>query len=502
MNKFEDQYAAALDDADALQPLRQQFIIPTRGQLKHTTLEAIGDPIKKPDVEPCTYLCGNSLGLQPRLVQQYTAAYHQTWATKGVYGHFKKIENSPLDTWVNSDEDVMEDMANIVGAHKDEVVVMQTLTANLHFAMVSFYRPTKERYKIIIESKAFPSDHYAIESQIQHHGLNPIEAMVTIEPSSPTTPTLSTAHILSVIDNHASDTAVLLLPAIQFYTGQFFDIATITAHAQSNGIKVGWDLAHAVGNVPVSLHDWNVDFAAWCNYKYMNCGPGSIGGLFIHNRHTHPSSNVATNPSTDASSATDGQAAPLPRLAGWWGSSKSTRFAMTNVFEPIPGAAGWQLSNPSVADLTAVRASLDVFKQTSMSALRNKSIVLTQYLQDLLEILMAKESDEGGLSGGRSFRIITPLNAEARGAQLSLRLAPGLLDGVMEVLEENGVVVDERRPDVIRVAPAPLYNNAKDVLRFVRVFAEACQKARSGGTKGGGVMVDGGKEGKGWSEIK
>ncbi|TKX26325.1 kynureninase-1 [Elsinoe australis] len=487
MDKFGDAYAANLDSKDSLREFRDQFIIPTKGQLKRTNLEGSGEPIKKTDVGLCTYLCGNSLGLQPRLVSQYTAAYHDTWATKGVYGHFKVIEDSPLDTWVNADEDVMEDMGKIVGAQKDETVVMQTLTANLHFAMISFYRPTKERYKIILEGKAFPSDHYAIQSQIQHHGHDPTDAMVLLEPPSPTKPTLSTAHILSIIDTHAASTALLLLPGVQFYTGQLFDIPTITSYAHSKGVTVGWDLAHAVGNVPLALHDWNVDFAVWCNYKYMNCGPGAIGGLFVHSRRSHPPSDSA----------------PLPRLAGWWGSSKSSRFAMTNTFEPIPGAGGWQLSNPSIADLTAVRASLDVFKQTSIGALREKSRVLTQYLQDLLEGLLEREDGESGLSGGRSFQIITPLDPEQRGAQLSLRLAPGLLDGVMEVLEEEGVVVDERRPDVIRVAPAPLYNNAEDVLRFVRVFGEACRTVREGSKgNGGGLMVQGGSDQKGWSEVK
>ncbi|KAG8626218.1 hypothetical protein KVT40_005163 [Elsinoe batatas] len=481
MANSNNDHAITDDTQDAARHLREQFIIPSRSQLKRTTLEAVGEPLKDADIRPCTYLCGNSLGLQPKLVSQYTAAYHQTWASKGVYGHFKEIEDSPLQPWLNVDDAVAEDMGIIVGAGKDEVAVMQTLTANLHFAMLSFYRPSKNRYKIIIEGKAFPSDHYAIESQLQHHGYEPSKAMITIEPPSPSVPILTTDHILSVIDAHASTTAVLLLPAIQFYTGQFFDIATITAHAQSRGITVGWDLAHAVGNVPLQLHDWNVDFAVWCNYKYMNCGPGAIGGLFIHSRR--------------ASASTS----PLPRLAGWWGSSKSSRFAMTNTFDPIPGAAGWQLSNPSVADLTAVRASLDVFKMTSMAELRKKSLVLTQYLQDLLFSLANNQGD----NGQKNFEIITPLYPEQRGAQLSIRLSPGLLDGVMHVLEEQGVVVDERRPDVIRVAPAPLYNTAEDCLRFVDVFGEALQKVKVGKIgKDGGTMVEGGKEAKGWSEVK
>jgi kynureninase len=317
--------------------------------------------------------------------------------------------------------------------------------------------------------------------------------MILLEPSDPSNPILSTQQILSTIDKHAQETALLLLPGIQFYTGQFFDIPTITAHAQKNNILVGWDLAHAAGNTPLHLHDWNVDFAAWCSYKYLNCGPGSIGGLFIHQRHcTVEQESTTTGPTY------------TPRYSGWWGSDKNGRFAMTNKFSPIAGAAGWQLSNPSVADMTSLRASLDVFKQTSMSALRQKSIKLTGYLENLLLAVAAEEGFE------RLFTIITPFDVEARGAQLSIRLAKsGLLDTVMSVLEAKGVVVDERRPDVIRVAPAPLYNSWLDVLRFVLVFKEACKEAVGDNNnhdkeeeKSSSVMVDGGKNDKGWSEIK
>lgn len=309
--------------------------------------------------------------------------------------------------------------------------------------------------------------------------------MILLEPADINNPILSTQQIISTIDKHASETALLLLPGIQFYTGQLFDIPTITAHAQSKGITVGWDLAHAAGNVPLCLHDWNVDFAAWCSYKYMNCGPGSIGGLFIHKRHSAVSSSADKRPEY------------LPRLSGWWGSDKSSRFAMENRFTPIAGAGGWQLSNPSVADMTALRASLDVFKQTSLSALREKSLKLTGYLEKLLHASMDELPKQ-------TFNIITPSDPNARGAQLSIRLAPGLLDTVMSVLEKKGVVVDERRPDVIRVAPAPLYNSWQDVLRFALVFKGACEEALSnkGGKTDTAVMVEGGKQDKGWSEVK
>ena len=317
--------------------------------------------------------------------------------------------------------------------------------------------------------------------------------MILIEPPSKDSPLIPTEYILSVIDKHAPETALLLLPGIQYYTGQFLDMPKITAYAQDKGITVGWDLAHAVGNVPVQLHDWNVDFAVWCTYKYMNCGPGSIGGCFVHERHSQ-----VTEPNGNGPDSTS-QYGFRPRLSGWWGSSKSSRFQMANQFQPIPGAAGFQLSNPSVADTTAVRASLDVFKQTSIKELREKSLELTKYLEDMLELL-AKEQDK---FSGPCFSIITPRNPAERGAQISVLLTPGLLDSVMETLEEAGVVVDERRPDVIRVAPAPLYNSYSDVFDFIQVFKAACERAANrAGAKGHSIMADGGNDSEGWSEIK
>jgi len=315
---------------------------------------------------------------------------------------------------------------------------------------------------------------------------------VLIEPESEESPVLSTEYIKSIIDEHASSTALLLLPGVQFYSGQLFDIATITAHAQGKGITVGWDLAHAAGNVRLQLHDWNADFAVWCTYKYLNCGPGSIGGCFVHERHGRVQ---------EAESANGPHLDYRPRLSGWWGSSKASRFAMTNQFHPIPGAAGFQLSNPSVADITAVRASLDVFKQTSMAEIREKSLKQTQYLQDLLKLLATQQDESGDKS---CFSIITPLDPNQRGAQLSILLKPGLLDAVMESLEEASVVVDERKPDVIRVAPAPLYNSYMDVFSFVKEFGLTCKKASDSKQTTGhqSVMVDGGMESKGWSEVK
>ena len=289
--------------------------------------------------------------------------------------------------------------------------------------------------------------------------------MITISPPSQTSSLLTTEHILSVIDKHASDTALLLLPGIQFYTGQLLDIPLITAHARSLGIFVLWDLAHAVGNVPLELHDWNVDAAAWCSYKYINAGPGTIGGLFVHERHT--------------------QSEHPQRLAGWWGSSKETRFAMDNHFVPIPGAKGFQLSNPSILDITALNASLEVFATAGgMEPIREKSLKITAYLEKLL--LRSESFDM------RLFEIITPVRPSERGAQLSLRLRDDLLDVVMKELEERGVVVDERKPDVVRVAPAPLYNSYEDCWAFVRAFGEALDVAVK--AKEGKVSIEGSKE--------
>jgi kynureninase len=342
---------------------------------------------------------------------------------------------------------------------------------------------------------------YAALSQIAHHNLPP-SSLITIAPPSESSPYLSTEHILSVISQHAATTALVLLPGIQFYSGQFLDIELITRHCHSNGIPIGWDLAHAVGNVELKLHEWNVDFAAWCNYKYMNGGPGTIGGLFVHEMHgtveAQPATTSAATSSKDgATEAANGSAAGSvtpskeetskdvelsyrPRLSGWWGSDKNSRFAMENKFVPIPGASGFQLSNPSALDMTSVLASLDVFSQTTMSALRERSVRLTGYLEARL---LSYTSSPDGKAGNEAppYSIITPSNPSERGAQLSVLLNPGLLDSVQAYIEARGVVVDERKPDVLRVAPAPLYNSFLDIHRFIIVFHEACRLAVAGG---------------------
>ncbi|KAI6716331.1 kynureninase [Diplocarpon mali] len=430
--------AMALDAHDPLKHTRREFLVPTKAQLKVKSLPEAGQ-------KPVTLQ-----GPKPL----FTYVYFTTWATQGVHGHFKPLAGSPLPTWLDADTKASECIAPIVGALSSEVAVMETLTANLHLLLSAFYRPDiNGRHKIIIESQAFPSDHFAAESQILHHNLSSETSLVTIEAPALPQPPLSTSHILSVIKEHSSTTALLLLPGIQFYTGQLLDIPTITAVAQAAGIFVIWDLAHAVGNVPLALHDWNVDAAAWCSYKYLNAGPGAAGGLFVHERNGQ----VSTK---------GGKKVFVNRLSGWWGSDKSSRFAMDNKFVPIQGAAGFQLSNPSILDITSLTASLEVFALAGgIGPLREKSVKLTAYLEILLLGMKTH--------GEKRFDILTPKEPEARGAQLSLKLHPGLLDKVMLALEERGVVVDERRPDVIRVAPAPLYNTFTDCWDFVEAFKEA-----------------------------
>ena len=482
------EHAISLDSGNALADLRAEFIIPTKGDLKARTLKVQRE--NEALSKPCIYLCGNSLGLQPKRTSERVGAHLATWAKKGVLGHFAEHEDSNLAGFLHADDQAAKMMAPLVGALPDEVAIMETLTANLHLMMASFYRPTKERYKIILEGKAFPSDHYAVESQIIHNGFSPREAMICIEPEDTSAATLTTSHILAVIDQHASSTALILLPGVQYYTGQLLDIQAITAHARSHDITIGWDLAHAVGNVELFLHDWEVDFAAWCNYKYINSGPGAVAGLFVHERHG----------SVDLNSLENGEVAYRPRLSGWWGGDKSIRFEMGERFVPIAGAQGFQVGNPSTLAVTALVASLEIFQMTSMSALRERSTALTGYLEQLLlESPFAKYGKRESLP----YQIITPSDPAQRGAQLSIRLNPGLLDKVLVELENASVVVDERKPDVVRVAAAPLYNTFQDVWDFVSIFTAACKHAVEGQGVGCQDEIGAkGKEDKGWAAIK
>ncbi|RDL36370.1 putative Kynureninase [Venustampulla echinocandica] len=448
------EYAQSLDAKDHLRSFREKFIIPSKLNTKTKKLAKPDE--SKSHEEKCIYFCGNSLGLQPRAAAEYLQAYLTTWATIGVHGHFRELEDSPLTQWQLLAEHASKQQAPIVGALANEVATMGSLTVNLHLLMASFYTPTSSKNKIILDWKAFPSDHYAIESQIRGHGYDPAESMIMIGPEDGEYE-VSTEKILSVIDKHASSTSLILLPGIQYYTGQFFDIKTITKYAQSKGLVVGWDLAHAAGNVPLQLHDWNVDFAAWCTYKYMNAGPGAIAGAFVHERH-------------GTVEYIEGQDKPIfrHRLSGWYGGDQVGRFNMDNKFRPSPGASGYQISNPSVIDLTSLCASLSVFNQTSMSDIRRKSVTLTAYLEYLLL--------SGTDSTTRAFRITTPSNPQARGTQLSILLKPGRMDVLMGMLEDAGIVVDKRKPDVIRVAPVPLYNTYEEVWQFVQIFSLALAK--------------------------
>ncbi|KAK0623496.1 kynureninase 1 [Immersiella caudata] len=460
--------AQEMDKASAL-ALRSEFIIPTKADIASTHLANQG-PQSSPlfprhdDSERCVYLCGNSLGLQPKRTPTRINQYLSTWATQGVQGHFKPLERSPLPTWLDADARAAELIAPIVGASESDVAVMQTLTANLHLLMSAFYHPdVKSKHKIILENKAFPSDHFVVETQLRHHGLTPETSMVLIEAPSNQDNIFSTDDILSVISAHAEETALILLPGIQYYTGQLFDIQTITAFAHKHNIVVIWDLAHAVGNVPLSLHDWEVDAAAWCSYKYLNGGPGCIGGMFVHENIS-----LVTREITDEKP----EEGYRNRLAGWWGNDKKTRFRMANKFHPVSGAAGFQLSNPSILDITSLGASLEVFKEAGgMQPLREKSLQLTGYLE--------KELNEMSAPDRELFRIITPSDPEQRGAQLSILLAEGTLEIVMRELESRHVIVDERRPDVIRVAPTPLYNTFEDCATFVAAFSAALAAVRA-----------------------
>ncbi|KAJ5937226.1 Kynureninase 2 [Penicillium verhagenii] len=446
------EYAASLDATDPLRELRDLFIIPSKANLSSKKLAKPGKSPRAPH-QQAIYFCGNSLGIQPKAVSKYMEAQLDTWSSIGVCGHFTRLEDSPLKEWQLLSEQASASMCKVVGASPQEVAAMGTLTMNLHFLLASFYRPTEKRHKILMDWKAFPSDHYAIESHVAWHGLDAKENMVLIGPDEGEYE-ISTEKILSYIDEHAEDAAVILLPGIQYYTGQLFDIPRITSYAQSRGLIVGWDLAHAYGNVEIKLHDWNVDFAAWCTYKYGNAGPGAMGGLFVHERHGE----------VDYS---QGEDAPKfrHRLTGWYGGDRSVRFKMDNKFKPIPGANGFVISNPSVIDLTTLCASLSVFDQTSMAELRQKSLKLTAYL----EFLLLKDTNDET----RQFDIITPSDPHARGAQLSVLLKPGLLHKVAERLQDAGIICDKREPDVVRVAPVPLYNTFSEVYTFVETFRGA-----------------------------
>lgn len=375
------------------------------------------------------YLCGNSLGLQPKKVKEYVNETLDDWAALGVEGHLHARH-----PWLPYHEFLTQSTARLVGANTSEVVVMNSLTVNLHLLMASFYRPTADRYKILIESDAFPSDRYAVASQAKWHGFDEEDAVVMWRPK-PGRHLLELDDLEDILRVEGEQIALIMVGGVNYYTGQYLNIPEITRMGHDYGITVGFDLAHAAGNVDVQLHDWNVDFAAWCSYKYLNSGPGSLGGIFIHDRL--------------------GQDLSTPRLSGWWGHNKATRFRMRDEFDPLPGAEGWQLSNPPILPLAAMRASMELFDEAGISQLRETSRENVKYMYD-------------ALSSSGKIQIITPENPEERGCQLSLMVGK---DGrpMFDYLTSQGVIADWREPDVIRIAAAPLYNTREDAERFVRL---------------------------------
>jgi kynureninase len=410
-------FAMAMDERDPLKDFRQRFLFPKGTQ---------GD---------CIYLCGHSLGLQPKSAATYVEQELKDWAQLGVEAHFRG-----KNPWMPYHRLLTEQTAELVGAKPIEVVVMNSLTVNLHLMMVSFYRPTAARHKIVIERGAFPSDQYAVKSQIRFHGFDAATSLIDLTPR-PGESCLREEDIESLIERAGHEIALILLGGVNYATGQAFDMARITDRGHAQGCVVGFDLAHAAGNLSLRLHDWGPDFAVWCNYKYLNGGPGCLGSCFVHERHA--------------------RAWELPRFAGWWGHDERLRFEMGPNFQPMPGAEGWQLSNPTILSLAVLRASMDIFREAGMERLRAKSILLTGYLEFLLN-----------RCASAAFSIITPREINRRGAQLSVRI-PRDGRALCERLAREGVFCDWREPDTFRVAPVPLYNSYHDVFRFVQKFAAA-----------------------------
>ncbi len=381
------------------------------------------------------YFTGNSLGLQPKGVRARIDQELDDWATYGVEGHFHA-----KNPWYSYHELLTDASARVVGALPPEVVVMNQLTVNLHLLLVSFYRPQGKRRKILFEHKPFPSDHYAFESQARLHGLDPADVLIEMKPRAGEW-NLRTEDILQAISDAGDELACVCFGGVNYFTGQYFDLKAITAAAHKAGATCGFDLAHAAGNVPVQLHDWNVDFACWCSYKYLNSGPGGVAGAFVHERHHHNKE--------------------LLRLAGWWGHNKNTRFKMEPGFDPIPSAEAWQLSNAPVLSMAAHKASLELFDRAGMAALREKSLLLTSWLEFVLAEVRAKT--------GVPLEIITPSDPAQRGCQLSV-IVPGRDRSLVKRLADKGVIVDWREPNVIRMAPVPMYNSFEDILSFGEIL--------------------------------
>ena len=413
-----DAFAQARDAADPLRGFRDEFFIPQH------------------DGKPQAYFVGNSLGLQPKGARAHVEEVLDKWATEAVEGHFTGSAQ-----WMPYHELVRDPLARVVGAQPSEVVAMNSLTANLHLMLVSFYQPTIERTAILVEAGSFPSDRYAVESQLKYRGLPPQHTLIEVEPDQPDG-TFSMQAIERAINENGKRLALVLWPGVQYRTGQAFDLKEIARLGHAAGAIVGFDLAHAVGNLPLQLHDSGADFAVWCHYKYMNSGPGAVAGCFVHERHARTQ---------------------RPRFAGWWGNNKGERFKMEPVFDPTPGADGWQLSNPPILGLAPLRASLDQYERATMPALRAKSESLTGYLEQLIDADLRDV-----------LQVVTPRDPAQRGCQLSIRVIGGRERGrdLFDFLATRGVLGDWREPDVIRISPVPLYNTHADVLRFARTVRE------------------------------
>jgi len=415
--KYSIEYARQQDSDDRLAHFRAKFHLP-RGS----------------DGSESIYLCGNSLGLQPKSAESYVLQEIEDWKNLGVEGHMKARR-----PWIQYHEYLNAGMAEIAGALAPEIIVMNTLTVNLHLLMVSFYRPTSARYKILIEANAFPSDRYAVRSQLRFHGFDPDEGLIEAGSES-AEQTITTEKMLDLLREHGDQISLILLGGVNYYNGQAFQLREICELGREKGCIIGYDLAHAAGNIPLHLHDWGVDFAVWCSYKYLNGGPGAPGAAFIHERHLHRSD--------------------LQRFHGWWGNDIAVRFDMLDRMQPSKTAEAWQLSNPPILSMAALLASLEIFQEAGIGNLREKSVKLTAYLEFLLKQISTDH-----------FRIITPENSVERGCQLSLRLAQPNSE-IMGDLRDRGVVCDWRAPDVIRIAPVPLYNSFQDVYDFVDILKD------------------------------
>lgn len=418
--------ARALDEQDPLRAQRANFAFP--------------EALRSPDGQDCAYFAGNSLGLMPKRAHEAVQTELEDWARLAVEGHFEARH-----PWAPAHEELREPLARLVGGKPHEVVAMNSLTVNLHLLMASFYRPTKNKWKILMEDRAFGSDAHAARSQAQWHGFDPDDAIVWVRQEN-SSDLLGTEAFVRTLEEHGDEIAFALIGAVNYQTGEVFHVEHLTRALHERGVPVCWDLAHAAGNVELRLHDWGIDCAAWCSYKYLNSGPGGVAGAFIHEKHAHK---------------WDG-----PRLEGWWGTDPASRFAMSPDFVPAPGADAWQLSNPPILALAPLRASLAVFDGVDMSALRAKSVRLTGYLEGLLDAVL-----------GERVSIVTPRDPERRGAQLSVRV-PGSPKELTRALRRRGVVCDAREPDVIRLAPAPLYTSFHDCWRAVGAL-ETCLPAAS-----------------------